>query len=192
MDRCNNPSYGSDTNQWQPRYSLACETPEAQSLRFLAASFPESSWSGPSATLHHDPTHYQAPFNNNADFYLMAGQQQMSTSIPYSMAAATSAESSMMNSRPETPASVTSYGGNSFDIQSRAITSSSDVGTHAIDEIHYSLPFRRNCRSRAFTLIKISSYSSSRHCPSPPQASWGRSSLSKCMCLTPAVTGSVM
>jgi len=134
MDCCNNPLYGSDTNEWQPGYPL---TLEAQSLRFPAASFPGPSWSGPSVTSHHDPTHYQAPFNNN-DF--MAGQQQTGSST-YVTAMTASAESSMMNPRSETPASVISYGGNSFDIQSRATTSSSDVGTHAIDEIRYSLHF---------------------------------------------------
>jgi len=140
MDCCNNPLYGSDTNEWQPRFSLSYETPEVQSLPFPAASFPGPSWSGPSVTSHHDPTHYQASFNNN-DLHFMAGQQQTGTSFAYPTAMTASAESSMMNCRSETPASVISHGGNSFDIQSRATTSSSDVGTHAIDEIRYSLHF---------------------------------------------------
>lgn len=117
MSRSNNPSYGSDTNEWQPGYSLAYETAERQSRGFPVVPFPESSWTEPSVISHHGPAHHQNPFNDSVGFQLLPNQQQMPASITPSARAVTSPELSSLS-----PRTLTSVG----TIQpARAITSSS-------------------------------------------------------------------
>lgn len=126
MSRSNNPSYGSDTNEWQPGYSLAYETAERQSRGFPVVPFPESSWTEPSVISHHGPAHHQDPFNDSVGFQLLPNQQQMPASITPSARAVTSPELSSLS-----PRTLTSVG----TIQpARAITSSSHVSTQTIDE----------------------------------------------------------
>lgn len=152
MNCSNDPSYGSDTNEWRSGFPLVSYDPTGRQPQcFPNASFSPSAWVQPSLVLNQDVSRYPTSYNHNdIDYHLMSVPQPTSRAVPPSTSIP-SPDFPVMSSLspPRTPASVTLSVGNSPNIQpSRAISSSPHVSTQTFDEVRRSFSLSGTIQER--------------------------------------------